>query len=245
MAKATTLFVVMLLYAGYSTQLCFRQPSHKTISQRSESRLMWIAVSRDSMYVVRIGTLGIYFYHALVSLVLAQGRFNDEAQLLYQICPTPQYLDRNLFAWSKKSIGLLTLLYVGCYVRFQAYAQLGINFTYRIAAPDALVTEGVYAYVRHPSYSGLFAVLIALYALFLTQHGALSCWLPATSTSFGRYLIDDTTFAYLLPGVGFTLVVWLVMMRRVQEEEAMMEREFGQRWREYRKRTKKFVPFLI
>lgn len=245
MAKATTIFVLTLLHAGYQAQLCFRQPSKKKVSQCSESWMMWIAVSPNAMIITRLGMLGLCFYHACVSLALTQEWFDDRGQLLHQICPTPQYLDRNLFVWSRKTIGLLALLYVGCYIRLQAYAQLGTNFTYRIAAPDTLVTEGVYAYVRHPSYSGLLTVLIAVYSLFLTQHGSLSCWLPAMSTSSGCHLVDDSTVAYLVPAVGFTSVVWLVMMRRVQEEEIMMEREFGQRWREYRMRTKKFVPFLI
>ena len=245
MDVSAALFALAILHAGYLIQLCFRQPSNKQVSTCSESWIVWFAVSPDNMKVVRFGTMCLCFHHALISLAVSRMWLGDEDQLLHQVCPTPHHLDQDLFAFSKKSIVLLVLLYTACYIRFQAYAQLGTNFTYRIAAPDGLVTNGVYAYVRHPSYSGLFGALMALYFLFLTQHGSMSCWLPSISLSHGQDLIMNEKLAYLVPGIGFSAVIWLVMVKRVQEEEVMMEREFGQRWRDYCMRTKKFVPLVI
>ena len=35
--------------------------------------------------------------------------------------------------------------------------------------------------------------------------------------------------------------LWAIWIR-VRDEEAMLEREFGQKWREWHGRTKRFVP---
>ena len=40
----------------------------------------------------------------------------------------------------------------------------------------------------------------------------------------------------------FGMAVWLVMVNRVGEEEEIMERAFGEEWREYRTRTNKVCP---
>ncbi|KAH7382179.1 hypothetical protein BKA66DRAFT_441777 [Pyrenochaeta sp. MPI-SDFR-AT-0127] len=244
MGVSVGLFSLAILHAGYLAQLCFRQPSSKKILTPSESRIIWYAVSPDNMVVVRIATVCLCSYHALVSLAIAQTPF-DSDQVLHRICPVLEYLDMSLFTWSNQTVWPLVLLYLGCYARFQAYTQLGSNFTYRLAKPDDLVSDGLYAYVRHPSYSGLFCVLIALYTLFLNQHGLVSCWLPAISPSLGRALVVDTKFRCLLPVIGFSMVTWLIMVKRVQEEEQMMEQKFGQRWRQYCVKTKKFIPFLL
>lgn len=236
-------FSLAMLHAGYLIQLCFRQPSSKKVSISSESRILWLAVSPDNMMAIRFATVCLCFHHALVSLVISHTLYNINDPMLHRVCPVPDYLNISLFTWSKQSVGPLVLLYAGCYARFQAYAQLGSNFTYRLAKPDDLVSDGLYAYVRHPSYSGLFCVFVGLYSLFLNQHGLVSCWLPAICPSFGHRLVVDMRFAYLVPGISLILGTWLIMVKRVQEEERMMEQQFGQRWRQYRIRTKKFIPF--
>jgi protein-S-isoprenylcysteine O-methyltransferase Ste14 len=134
----------------------------------------------------------------------------------------------------------LSLLYIGITIRLRAYTDLGTNFTFRVAAPDKLVTSGVYTHIRHPSYTGLLIVLLAYYFLLIQPRGVLSCWAGVV----GEEMVGEGRYAYVLPVVGFSLFISMFMVWRVKEEEAVMEREFGEKWRRYRAGTKKFVPFV-
>ncbi|OAL52839.1 hypothetical protein IQ07DRAFT_597214 [Pyrenochaeta sp. DS3sAY3a] len=201
------------------------------------------------MFVVRSLISGLCTHHALVALALASRSSSTPIQsgnstALQLMCPVPEYLDPQLFTWSAKTMMPLLVLYAGCAIRFHAYAQLGLDFTYRLARPSHLVKNGLYAYVRHPSYTGLFAVLGAVYGLFLHQRALVSCWLPVVMPVWGRWMVADERVAWLVYG-GLGGGTWVVMMRRVGEEEGMMEREFGEEWRVYCKGTKRFVPFLV
>lgn len=77
-----------------------------------------------------------------------------------------------------------------------------------------LVTRGIYEKVRHPMYSAF--------------------WLWAVSPPFllGNWVAG---FAGI---VGFGTLYFL----RVGREEAMMEAEFGQEYRDYKARTRKIIP---
>ncbi|XPT00726.1 hypothetical protein M3J09_009876 [Ascochyta lentis] len=239
MDTSAILYALAVLHAGYLIQLSFRQPSSKIISTKSESWLMWIAASPIGMVFARAVTLTIALHQATVALSLSNALPNSN-EVLQTVCPTPQYLDPRLFKWSSTAITTLAFLYLGSYIRFQAYAQLGTNFTYRIAKPDQLVTSGLYAHVRHPSYTGLLTVLLTMYSLFFRQRGLVSCWVPLINEK----IITDEKHASLVPVVGFSCIIYLFMIRRVKDEETMMEREFGKQWREHRLRTKKFIPWV-
>ncbi len=77
-----------------------------------------------------------------------------------------------------------------------------------------LVTKGIYEKVRHPMYSAFW--LWAIAPLFL-----LGNWIAG--------------FAGI---IGFGTLYFL----RVGSEEAMMEAEFGQEYRDYKTRTHKIIP---
>ncbi|UPX17022.1 uncharacterized protein EKO05_0007399 [Ascochyta rabiei] len=239
MDASAVLYALTVLHAGYLIQLSFRQPSSKVISTKTEAWLMWIAASPIGMVFARTITLAIALHQAVVALSLSHTLPNSD-KVLQTLCPTPQYLDPRLFKWSNTTIATLALLYLGSYIRFQAYAQLGTDFTYRLAKPDQLVTSGLYAHVRHPSYTGLLTVLLATHSLFFRQRGLVSCWAPLVDET----VITDDKYTLLVPVVGFSCTIYMFMVRRVKDEEAMMEKEFGQQWREYRLRTKKFIPYI-
>ena len=237
MDLAQILFSLAILHAGYLIQLSFRQPSSKKITTQNESWIMWLVASPLGTVFARLIILVIAAHHATVSLAMSN-ELPRSSDVLQTACPAPQYLDDNLFRPSDQVIGGLILLYIGSYFRFHAYAQLGTNFTYRLAKPDQLVTSGLYKYVRHPSYTGLILVLLAAYSLFFRQRGLASCW----TASMAPKLVEEDWIGYVVPVVGFNLPVWLFMVKRVKEEEKMMEKEFGQKWRDYCRGTKKFVP---
>ena len=79
-----------------------------------------------------------------------------------------------------------------------------------------LVTDGLYHYIRHPLYSSL---------LFL---------------DWGIFFKDPSFLGLLLAIVA---TVFLVATARLEEQEDI--RYFGEAYRDYMKRTKMFVPFVI
>ncbi|HSD50665.1 MAG TPA: isoprenylcysteine carboxylmethyltransferase family protein [Candidatus Methylomirabilis sp.] len=82
-------------------------------------------------------------------------------------------------------------------------------------AQGALVTTGIYRWVRHPQYSGLFLITIGL-------------------------LIQWPTIVTLLSWP----IVFFMYGRLARREEGDMERQFGEVSRAYAMRTPRFVPRL-
>lgn len=103
----------------------------------------------------------------------------------------------------------------GLLLRIAAMARLGSRFSPFVAVQKshALETSGVYARVRHPGYLG--SCLVALGA----------------ALAFGS--------ALTLVLVALLLVV---LAGRARREEAVLERHFGDDYREYRKRSGALLP---
>ena len=96
---------------------------------------------------------------------------------------------------------------------------LGRNFstTLHVRREHTLVTSGPYLYVRHPMYTALFLSLSAI--LLLTRN-----WLVGG-----------------VPLVGLCVTV----LFRIQREERAMTEKFGDAYREYMKRTGRFLLWVI
>ena len=96
---------------------------------------------------------------------------------------------------------------------------LGRNFspTLHVLREHMLVTSGPYQHVRHPMYTALFLSMSAI--LLLTRN-----WLVGG-----------------VPLVGLCVIVLL----RIQREERAMIEKFGDAYREYMKRTGRFLPRMI
>jgi protein-S-isoprenylcysteine O-methyltransferase Ste14 len=95
------------------------------------------------------------------------------------------------------------------------YLLLSKGWTQIHAARGGLVTDGIYAYARHPQYTGLFLVIIG----FLVQ------WPTLLTVIMAPILL----FAY-------------VHLARVEERRA--EAEFGEAYNEYVCKTPAFFPPL-
>ncbi|MBT8103851.1 MAG: isoprenylcysteine carboxylmethyltransferase family protein [Gammaproteobacteria bacterium] len=81
---------------------------------------------------------------------------------------------------------------------------------------ESLVTTGAYRYIRHPMYSAL---------LFL---------------AWGACLKSVSLITLLLAGVAT-----LALAATAKAEEVENVARFGQQYRDYMKRTRRFVPFLL
>ena len=87
------------------------------------------------------------------------------------------------------------------------------NVLYRAQRNHQLATTGIYARMRHPQYVGFVMIMFG----FLLQ------W-PT--------LVTLAMFPILM----------VVYARLARREEADMEREFGDAWRDYAQRTPRFIP---
>ncbi len=100
------------------------------------------------------------------------------------------------------------LMAFGLWIMWKAWRQIH-------GANGALVTDGVYARVRHPQYSGLFLITV----------GMLIQW-PTALTLL------------MWPLLGWTYY------RLAMREEAEMLAQFGKAYEAYRRRVPAFVPSL-
>lgn len=104
-------------------------------------------------------------------------------------------------------------------IAFAIWARivLGSNWSNAIALKDnhQLVQKGPYAIVRHPIYTGM---------LFAT---------------FGTAL----TIGKLTDFIGVLFIIAAILIR-IQDEDALMAKEFPESHPNYKQRTKKLIPFV-
>lgn len=112
-------------------------------------------------------------------------------------------------------MGLLVILN-GIIIRWVAILQLGKAFTVDVAITEAarLKTDGIYAIIRHPSYSGLITIIIGF---------------AITMNSLSSFLV-------------LVLPVMIAIIYRINVEEKVLLNEFGNSYLEYKSRTKKLIP---
>jgi protein-S-isoprenylcysteine O-methyltransferase Ste14 len=112
----------------------------------------------------------------------------------------------------------IALALVGIAVRWYAVISLGRFFTTRVMtrADQTVVQKGPYRLVRHPSYTG---ALLTVLGILLCQANWLSL----------------LCFVLALPGFAY----------RIHVEERALLSALGQPYRDYMRRTKRLVPFLV
>lgn len=113
----------------------------------------------------------------------------------------------------------VALIYAGMALRVYAIVTLGAAFTTTLAvAPEQTVIDtGPYRHIRHPSYTGLLLILLG-FGLSLTN------WLSPL-----------IIVGLALPGFAY----------RIRVEEHVLQEQLGQQYREYMRRTKRLIPFVL
>jgi len=98
--------------------------------------------------------------------------------------------------------------------------QAATNFSHAVAFrkrdSHVLVTDGVYAWFRHPSYAGFFY------------------W------ALGTQLVLQNPVSFML----YALVMWRFFYRRTRAEEGALIKFFGDQYVQYRKRVGTKIPFI-
>jgi len=112
----------------------------------------------------------------------------------------------------------LVLIIGGMVVRFIAIRTLGRFFTVNLALHNnhSLIKTGLYKYIRHPSYTGSLLS-------FLGLGFSLNNWSSV---------------------VIISIPVLFSFIYRINVEEKMLLQLFGEEYKQYKKYTKKLIPFL-
>lgn len=129
-------------------------------------------------------------------------------------------------AWAPLYSGPVLLLLglaaaaVGQAVRSAAMVKAGQSFNHVVqkkrGREHVLVTSGVYAAFRHPSYFGFF------------------WWALGTQVVMGNVLCF----------CGYAIMLWTFFSRRIKGEEELLVEFFGEDYVDYRKRVGTKIPFI-
>ena len=115
------------------------------------------------------------------------------------------------------SIGLV-LLWGGISLRLWSFHALGRYFTFTVqtSSDQPVISDGPYRLVRHPSYTGLLLIVVAV-GLFIGNWLSLACLAVA-----------------IVGGLVF----------RIRVEERALTQALGDRYRDYAARHRRLVPFV-
>jgi protein-S-isoprenylcysteine O-methyltransferase Ste14 len=113
-------------------------------------------------------------------------------------------------------VGLI-LAAAGMGLIFWSGLALGRFYSQEVTLQEGhrLITHGIYRIVRHPRYLGIFLLG------------------PGESLLFRSWL-----------GLGISTVVMVIVLFRIRDEEALMQREFGAEWEAYGRKTSRLIPLL-
>jgi protein-S-isoprenylcysteine O-methyltransferase Ste14 len=111
----------------------------------------------------------------------------------------------------------LSLFFAGSILRLAAVFVLGRRFSGLVAIQPGhqLKTDGLYRYIRHPSYAGLIVSMI------------------------GYVLVFRSTI-----GLGLNVFLFLLLVSRMNDEETFLEKHFGAEYKTYRQETRRLIPFI-
>ncbi|KAL3654076.1 protein-S-isoprenylcysteine O-methyltransferase [Castilleja foliolosa] len=145
--------------------------------------------------------------------------------ILAMICSFVEYFIEFYFFPAMKEHWLisntgLALVIVGEIIRILAIITAGRSFTHLIKRyhedHHALITHGIYKFVRHPGYCGFFI------------------WSVGTQVMLCNPLAT----------VAFALVVWRFFQERIPYEEFFLRQFFGLDYEEYARQTSSGIPFI-
>lgn len=225
LSPKTVILIISLTISAYLVDQCITPPNPAPSAN--------IEYGSDSMKIIhrlekiRPWATVLWILH-FVLMIFPKNRAD--------LCLNPDVLNEDMYRWSNTTVIYIIAVFICATSRMIAYAQLGKNFTYRLATPSGLIKSGFYAYVQHPSYTALLGIAVINACSMLAPDGTIACILP-------RVIAGPTLkplFAFIMTAAAVTGIYF-----RVRDEETMMRKEFGAEWEEWNKKTKKFIPFIF
>lgn len=226
---STLSFAIAVLASAYLTALCITPPNPAPKQGWKTDGIRAVVLTDFGNLVIISPLIVVIVYHAVLAA--------SSPQTLSLICldgiPNPA-----LFTWTPYTASLVSIVIVLGLLRLGAYSSLGTDFTYELAQPGKLVTSGIYAYVQHPSYTGLMAVWYACLALFWRWDASPGCVVPAA-------WIDAVPGLRVICAVVPAVAMLLLVVVRVVQEEQMMRETFGKEWEAWHAKTARFIPWVV
>lgn len=112
-------------------------------------------------------------------------------------------------------IGIAAML-VGAALVISGWKQIHKEYWSKEAGQGKLVQTGIYRYIRHPQYIGFFLITLGMMLEWAT-----------------------------IPLIILYVLLLALYYRLARREEDDMEKEFGQEYVEYKRKTKMFVPYVV
>ncbi|KIM57595.1 hypothetical protein SCLCIDRAFT_1219268 [Scleroderma citrinum Foug A] len=140
-------------------------------------------------------------------------------------------------ALSPSFLAGICLIIAGSLLRRYCYRVLGQYFTFELSVRKSheLVTSGPYSVVRHPSYAGSVCVAVGEVLCCFDRNS----WLVASSGLFPHDEIALIRMLWCLRVLALTLSK--LMFVRMNNEDAMLEKAFGDEWKAWVER----VPYRL
>ncbi|KAL6230381.1 hypothetical protein BDW75DRAFT_244860 [Aspergillus navahoensis] len=227
---------IALLVAGYLNNRCVTPP-HETTTPHTTDRIRFLTTT-PSLLFAHIANIAV-LYQALVTLFSSASP--SDHKTFTNICPYPSHIDPNgsTISWTPRTIGYLTLVVLGAFIRLGAYSGLGRNFTYQLAKPDRLVTSGLYKYLQHPSYTGAVLLLAGYGGLVINRFDTpIACLIPGELLGLLKTW-EPSLFVFAATVLVSSLIV------RIRDEERMLREIFGREWEEWHEKTARVIPWIL
>ncbi|KAJ5110021.1 prenyl cysteine carboxyl methyltransferase [Penicillium argentinense] len=218
MDLSSVLLATTIGAAAYLVKICSKSPNPPPQSRHTTDTIGPLVGTFTN--TLRRAALGVMLFQAALAL------FVQSPERIESICAVPSNLNESLVTWDKTTIISLFLIFLGAVIRLSAYGGLGQNFTFHLAAPDHLVTDGVYRFMQHPSYTGQAVLCLGVAGAFVRWDASVACFIPGEVLNSLR---------------GW---VAALLRARVRDEEGMLKGEFGKEWEVWSARTARFVPFI-
>lgn len=231
--------------------------------------MVWVATSADA-----------------IATALTYHQYQSSSFLPRAVCPhpsssitdsySPQTLDfqppNPLFTPSPLLILGALAVFFGASLRLWCFHALGRLFTFEVTIhpTHTLVTSGPYAFVRHPSYTGVWLTLVGSTLVALAPGSWIpECWLSPSYQLFSISIPPhwlgrpETSEAIKLSFWGFSIMqilifsliaFWLVKItyalrsthKRLHIEDVELHKVFGETWEAYARRVRwKLVPGIF
>ncbi|KZT01297.1 ICMT-domain-containing protein, partial [Laetiporus sulphureus 93-53] len=236
--------IALLLTAGVSVHLSLSPPNPPAppkhcIPQRSffeRCMMVWLETVLDALATSSVAFPSLP--HAPLSSHLT--------------CPSSSAAQTLIAPSLLLVVGMLFTLF-GAILRLICYKTLGPMFTFELAITPmhALVTHGPYAYVRHPSYTGVYMTLLGATAVALAPGTWLrECWLQigygCCNAPFSETNTHRWTFGAGIFFAWFALAFWILKVvyalrstnRRLVTEDTELRHTFGLAWESYADRVR-------
>ncbi|KAF9238465.1 hypothetical protein BU15DRAFT_75163 [Melanogaster broomeanus] len=158
--------------------------------------------------------------------------------------PNPQRAITQISSLTPAFLAGSVLSIAGSLLRIHCYRALGRMFTFELSIrrDHKLITSGPYSVVRHPSYTAVIGLTLGELLCCFTRHS----WVVACSGLFPSLDAEPRlTNVLACTWVSMVVAICMALMQRVRNEDDMLEKNFGEQWKEWVRRVPyRLVPWV-